>query len=81
MGAGRGGPMDAGRAGPPAARRGRGRPAASGRRGAGGKEKWVETLVVADAKMVEYHGQPNVESYVLTIMNMVRPLWAVRRGW
>ena len=36
------------------------------------KEKWVETLVVADTKMVEYHGQPNVESYVLTIMNMVR---------
>lgn len=38
------------------------------------KEKWVETLVVADAKMVEYHGQPQVESYVLTIMNMVRLL-------
>lgn len=37
------------------------------------KEKWVETLVVADAKMVEYHGQAHVESYVLTIMNMVRP--------
>ncbi|KAM5291357.1 A disintegrin and metalloproteinase with thrombospondin motifs 7 isoform 3-T3 [Glossophaga mutica] len=35
------------------------------------KEKWVETLVVADAKMVEYHGQPQVESYVLTIMNIV----------
>lgn len=28
--------------------------------------------MVADAKMVEYHGQPQVESYVLTIMNMVR---------
>lgn len=41
------------------------------------KEKWVETLVVADAKMVEYHGQPHVESYVLTIMNMVRLLQAV----
>lgn len=36
------------------------------------REKWVETLVVADAKMVEYHGQPQVETYVLTIMNMVR---------
>ncbi|XP_053769353.1 A disintegrin and metalloproteinase with thrombospondin motifs 7 isoform X2 [Desmodus rotundus] len=35
------------------------------------QEKWVETLVVADAKMVEYHGQPQVESYVLTIMNIV----------
>jgi hypothetical protein len=41
------------------------------------KEKWVETLVVADAKMVEYHGQPQVESYVLTIMNMVRLLQGV----
>ncbi|XP_040349326.1 A disintegrin and metalloproteinase with thrombospondin motifs 7 [Herpailurus yagouaroundi] len=40
------------------------------------REKWVETLVVADTKMVEYHGQPQVESYVLTIMNMVR----LRRG-
>lgn len=27
--------------------------------------------MVADAKMVEYHGQPQVESYVLTIMNIV----------
>uniref|UniRef100_A0A2K6FAE1 A disintegrin and metalloproteinase with thrombospondin motifs 7 n=1 Tax=Propithecus coquereli TaxID=379532 RepID=A0A2K6FAE1_PROCO len=39
------------------------------------KEKWVETLVVADAKMVEYHGQPHVERYVLTIMNMVAGLF------
>lgn len=31
----------------------------------------METLVVADTKMVEYHGSENVESYVLTIMNMV----------
>lgn len=44
------------------------------------KEKWVETLVVADAKMVEYHGQPQVESYVLTIMNMVR-LLRLLQGW
>ncbi|XP_070256810.1 A disintegrin and metalloproteinase with thrombospondin motifs 7 [Myotis yumanensis] len=35
------------------------------------REKWVETLVVADADMVRHHGQPQVESYVLTIMNMV----------
>ncbi|XP_050823286.1 A disintegrin and metalloproteinase with thrombospondin motifs 7 [Gopherus flavomarginatus] len=35
------------------------------------KEKWVETLVVADAKMVEYHGSENIEKYVLTVMNMV----------
>uniref|UniRef100_A0A6I8SLL5 ADAM metallopeptidase with thrombospondin type 1 motif 7 n=1 Tax=Xenopus tropicalis TaxID=8364 RepID=A0A6I8SLL5_XENTR len=34
------------------------------------KEKWVETLVVADHKMVEYHGSDNVENYVLTVMNM-----------
>ncbi|KAM4039370.1 A disintegrin and metalloproteinase with thrombospondin motifs 7 isoform 1-T1 [Anomaloglossus baeobatrachus] len=39
------------------------------------KEKWVETLVVADAKMVEYHGKNNVENYVLTIMNMVAGLF------
>lgn len=36
------------------------------------RERWVETLVVADTKMVEYHGSENVESYILTIMNMVR---------
>ncbi|XP_074862574.1 A disintegrin and metalloproteinase with thrombospondin motifs 7 isoform X2 [Carettochelys insculpta] len=35
------------------------------------KEKWVETLVVADPKMVEYHGSENIEKYVLTVMNMV----------
>ena len=34
-------------------------------------EKWVETLVVADHKMVEYHGSQGVESYVLAIMNIV----------
>ncbi|XP_043941316.1 A disintegrin and metalloproteinase with thrombospondin motifs 12 [Protopterus annectens] len=39
------------------------------------KERWVETLVVADAKMVEYHGSDNVESYVFTIMNMVAGLF------
>ncbi|KAM9311948.1 A disintegrin and metalloproteinase with thrombospondin motifs 7 [Gastrophryne carolinensis] len=39
------------------------------------KEKWVETLVVADPKMVEYHGHKNVESYVLTVMNMVSGLF------
>ncbi|GAB1294521.1 A disintegrin and metalloproteinase with thrombospondin motifs 7 [Apodemus speciosus] len=39
------------------------------------KEKWVETLVVADSKMVEFHGQPQVESYVLTVMNMVAGLF------
>ncbi|KAM8973091.1 A disintegrin and metalloproteinase with thrombospondin motifs 7 [Pelodytes ibericus] len=39
------------------------------------KEKWVETLVVADQKMVEYHGRNQVENYVLTIMNMVAGLF------
>ncbi|XP_072255221.1 A disintegrin and metalloproteinase with thrombospondin motifs 7 [Pyxicephalus adspersus] len=39
------------------------------------KEKWVETLVVADPKMVEYHGTNNVENYVLTVMNMVAGLF------
>lgn len=35
------------------------------------KEKWVETLVVADPKMVQYHGSKAVESYVLAVMNIV----------
>ncbi|KAG9488974.1 hypothetical protein GDO78_005142 [Eleutherodactylus coqui] len=39
------------------------------------KEKWVETLVVADAKMVEYHGKISIANYVLTIMNMVAGLF------
>ncbi|XP_060047193.1 A disintegrin and metalloproteinase with thrombospondin motifs 12 isoform X2 [Erinaceus europaeus] len=39
------------------------------------KERWVETLVVADRKMIEYHGSENVESYILTIMNMVTGLF------
>lgn len=36
------------------------------------KEKWVETLVVADPKMVEHHGSKAVESYALAVMNIVR---------
>uniref|UniRef100_H3B1V3 ADAM metallopeptidase with thrombospondin type 1 motif 7 n=1 Tax=Latimeria chalumnae TaxID=7897 RepID=H3B1V3_LATCH len=39
------------------------------------KEKWVETLVVADTKMVKYHGNDNIENYVLTVMNMVAGLF------
>ncbi|XP_036400161.1 A disintegrin and metalloproteinase with thrombospondin motifs 7-like [Megalops cyprinoides] len=38
-------------------------------------EKWVETLVVADPKMVEYHGSEGVENYVLAIMNIVAGLF------
>ncbi|NWZ92049.1 ATS7 metalloproteinase, partial [Nesospiza acunhae] len=39
------------------------------------REKWVETLVVADTKMVEFHGSANIEKYVLTVMNMVAGLF------
>lgn len=34
-------------------------------------ERNVETLVVADKMMVGYHGRKDVESYILTIMNIV----------
>lgn len=36
------------------------------------RERWVETMVVADSKLIEYHGSDNVEAYIFTIMNMVR---------
>ncbi|KAM7405853.1 hypothetical protein PAMP_000273 [Pampus punctatissimus] len=39
------------------------------------KEKWVETLVVADPKMVDYHGSKAVENYVLAVMNIVAGLF------
>ncbi|XP_068173178.1 A disintegrin and metalloproteinase with thrombospondin motifs 7 isoform X2 [Antennarius striatus] len=39
------------------------------------KEKWVETLVVADPKMVEYHGSKAVESYIFAVMNIVAGLF------
>ncbi|KAK2869514.1 hypothetical protein Q7C36_001385 [Tachysurus vachellii] len=39
------------------------------------REKWVETLVVADPKMVEYYGKDGVESYVLAVMNIVAGLF------
>lgn len=35
----------------------------------------VETLVVADRRMLEKHGRDNVTTYVLTVMNMVRWGW------
>lgn len=31
----------------------------------------METLVVADSKMTEFYKNDNVETYILTIMNMV----------
>uniref|UniRef100_A0A3Q0SHJ4 ADAM metallopeptidase with thrombospondin type 1 motif 7 n=1 Tax=Amphilophus citrinellus TaxID=61819 RepID=A0A3Q0SHJ4_AMPCI len=39
------------------------------------KEKWVETLVVADPKMVDYHGHKAVENYILAVMNIVAGLY------
>ncbi|KAG9352449.1 hypothetical protein JZ751_020863, partial [Albula glossodonta] len=35
----------------------------------------VETLVVADQKMLEKHGRENVTTYILTVMNMVSSLF------
>ncbi|KAM9547669.1 A disintegrin and metalloproteinase with thrombospondin motifs 12-like [Salvelinus alpinus] len=35
------------------------------------RDRWVETMVVADTKLIDYHGSDNVESYIFTIMNMV----------
>ena len=34
-------------------------------------ERNVEVLVVADTKMVEYYKKEDIETYILTIMNMV----------
>lgn len=34
-------------------------------------EKFVETLVVVDPKMVAYHGKEYIEPYVLSVMNVV----------
>ncbi|XP_072451946.1 A disintegrin and metalloproteinase with thrombospondin motifs 18 isoform X1 [Chiloscyllium punctatum] len=35
----------------------------------------VETLVVADKKMLERHGRENITTYILTVMNMVSSLF------
>ncbi|XP_061197247.1 A disintegrin and metalloproteinase with thrombospondin motifs 6-like [Saccostrea echinata] len=45
------------------------------KRSAVSREKNVETLVVADHKMVEYHGKKVIQSYVLSIMNIVAKLY------
>ncbi|XP_002121766.3 A disintegrin and metalloproteinase with thrombospondin motifs 12-like [Ciona intestinalis] len=37
-------------------------------------EHWIELMLVVDNKMVHYHGK-NIESYVLTIVNMVSELF------
>ena len=34
-------------------------------------ERTVETLVVVDQSMVDYHGKTQIEPYILTIMNIV----------
>lgn len=34
-------------------------------------ERTVETLVVADADMVQYHGAEAAQRFILTVMNMV----------
>lgn len=36
-------------------------------------EHTVETLVVADANMVQYHGAEAAQRFILTVMNMVSP--------
>lgn len=35
------------------------------------KEHFVETLIVADSSMVEFHENGDIETYILTLMNMV----------
>ena len=40
----------------------------------------METLVVADKKMLEKHGRENVTTYVLTVMNMVSVTMVTERS-
>lgn len=35
-------------------------------------ERNVETLVVADQKMMEFYSNEDIETYILTVMNMVK---------
>ncbi|XP_014668657.1 PREDICTED: A disintegrin and metalloproteinase with thrombospondin motifs 6-like [Priapulus caudatus] len=39
------------------------------------REYFVETLVVVDKRMVGYHGNQEIEPYVLTVMNIVAKLY------
>lgn len=41
------------------------------RRGLTSVHRYLETLVVADKKFMEYHKNSDYETYILTIMNMV----------
>ncbi|XP_004689012.1 PREDICTED: A disintegrin and metalloproteinase with thrombospondin motifs 10 [Condylura cristata] len=45
------------------------------------RERYVETLVVADKMMVAYHGRRDVEQYVLAIMNIRGPIGRGQQGW
>ncbi|XP_075925783.1 A disintegrin and metalloproteinase with thrombospondin motifs 18-like [Petromyzon marinus] len=45
------------------------------RSGGGGKELTVETLVVADKRMLQRHTADNVTTYILTVLNMVSTLF------
>lgn len=36
------------------------------------RENFVETVVVADASMLQYHQRGKLESYIFTLMNIVR---------
>lgn len=44
-------------------------------------EHTVETLVVADADMVQYHGAEAAQRFILTVMNMVSPGPAPDQGF
>lgn len=43
-------------------------------------EYTVETLVVADADMVQYHGAEAAQRFILTVMNMVSRRFTLKRG-
>lgn len=43
-------------------------------------EYTVETLVVADADMVQYHGAEAAQRFILTVMNMVSRYYTLKRG-
>lgn len=43
-------------------------------------EYTVETLVVADADMVQYHGAEAAQRFILTVMNMVSIYFTLKRS-
>lgn len=40
-------------------------------RGMTSEHRYLETMVVADKKFIQYHKNTDLETYILTIMNMV----------